>query len=152
MARTKAISDRQLRLLCHALPWRDSLAMRIMRQTGLRVSDVLSLKKAEIAREMVITEQKTKKKRTVYLTAELVRECAMYGSMHRGLRLFRCDRSTIYRSVHRTALLFGWPNISAHSARKAFARAYYRKHGLAATQKELRHSSLATTLIYLQDV
>ena len=150
--RTKGLTDRQLKLLCNALPWRDSLAMRIMRQTGLRVSDLLSLKKADIARKMVVKEKKTGKTRTVYLTAALVRECAIYASMHRGLKLFNCDRSTIYRSVHRTALAFGWENISAHSARKSFARAYCKKHGIEATQRELRHESLSTTLIYLQDM
>lgn len=150
--RTKGLTDRQLKLLCSALPWRDSLAMRLMRQTGLRVSDLLSLKKTDIARKMVVKERKTGKTRTVYLTAALVRECAIYASMHRGLKLFNCDRSTIYRSVHRTALAFGWDNISAHSARKSFARAYCKKHGIEATQRELRHESLSTTLIYLQDM
>lgn len=150
--RTKGLTDKQLKLLCSALPWRDSLAMRIMRQTGLRVSDLLSLKKADIARKMVVKERKTGKTRTVYLTAALVRECAIYASMHRGLKLFNCDRSTIYRSVHRTALAFGWENISAHSARKSFARAYCKKHGIEATQRELQHESLSTTLIYLQDM
>lgn len=150
--RTKGLTDRQLKLLCSALPWRDSLAMRLMRQTGLRVSDLLSLKKTDIARKMVVKERKTGKTRTVYLTAALVRECAIYASMHRGLKLFNCDRSTIYRSVHRTALAFGWENISAHSARKSFARAYCKKHGIEATQRELRYESLSTTLIYLQDM
>lgn len=150
--RTKGLTDRQLKLLCSALPWRDSLAMRLMRQAGLRVSDLLSLKKTDIARKMVVKERKTGKTRTVYLTAALVRECAIYASMHRGLKLFNCDRSTIYRSVHRTALAFGWDNISAHSARKSFARAYCKKHGIEATQRELRHESLSTTLIYLQDM
>lgn len=152
MMRTKAISDRQLRMLCHALPWRDSLAMRIMRQTGLRVSDVLMLKKTDISRKMTIREKKTKKIRSVYLTDALVKECAIYASLHRGMKLFNCNRSTIYRSVHRTALKFGWTNISAHSARKAYARAFAKKHGIEATRKELRHSSLSTTLIYLQDM
>lgn len=150
--RTKALTDRQLRMLCNALPWRDSLAMRIMRQTGLRVSDVLALKKADISQKMTIKEQKTKKTRTVYLTKPLVQECAIYASLHRGVKLFNCNRSTIYRSVHRTALKFGWKNISAHSARKAYARAYAKKHGIEATQRELQHSSISTTLIYLQDL
>lgn len=150
--RTKGLTDRQLKLLCSALPWRDSLAMRIMRQTGLRVSDLLRLKKVDIARKMTVKEQKTGKTRTVYLTAALVKECALYASMHRGVRLFNCNRSTIYRSVHRTALAFGWENISAHSARKSFARAYCKKHGIEATQRELQHESLSTTLIYLQDM
>lgn len=125
--------------------------MRIMRQTGLRVSDVLLLKKSDIARRMTVKEQKTGKMRTVYLTDALAKECVIYASLHRGLKLFNCNRSTIYRSVHRTALKFGWQNISAHSARKAYARAFAKKNGVEATQKELRHSSLSTTLIYLQD-
>ena len=149
--RTRALTDKQLKILYKALPPRDVLICKIMRQTGLRISDVLALKKTDIASKMTVVEQKTKKKRTVTLTKALVRDCMIYAMQHKSLKLFTCDRSTFYRSLHHTALRFGWRNISAHSIRKTYARAYCRKHGMEATRKELRHDSIATTLIYLQD-
>ena len=151
MARTKAITDVQLDLLCKTLPWRDSLAMRIMRATGLRVSDVLALKKADLANTMTVREIKTGKSRTITIPSALLKEMQLYASLHKGSRLIIAHRSTIYRSVHKRALQLGWPCISAHSARKAYARAYARTHSLRATQKEMQHSTLGTTLLYLHD-
>lgn len=150
--RTKALTDKQLKMLFKVLPPRDVLICKIIRQTGLRISDVLALKKTDIAPKMTVLEQKTKKKRTVTLTKALVRDCTIYGTTHRGMKLFNCNRSTFYRSLHRAALRFGWQNVSAHSIRKTYARAYCRKYGVAETQKEMRHNSLSTTLIYLQDL
>lgn len=150
--RTKALTDKQLKMLFKVLPPRDVLICKIIRQTGLRISDVLALKKADIAPKMTVLERKTKKKRTITLTKALVRDCAIYGATHRGMRLFNCNRSTFYRSLHRAALKFGWQNVSAHSIRKTYARAYCRKYGVEATRRELRHDSVATTLIYLQDL
>lgn len=100
---------------------------------------------------MDIRERKTGKTRRVHLPAALVWESRLYGSLHRGAELITCDRSTIYRAVHSQALRLGWANVSAHSVRKLYARAYARKYGIAATQRELGHESIATTLLYLHD-
>lgn len=38
-----------------------------------------------------------------------------------------------------------------HSIRKLYARRYCAAHGLAATQRELQHDYLSTTLLYVLD-
>ena len=38
-----------------------------------------------------------------------------------------------------------------HSIRKLYARQYCRAHGLAATQRELLHDYLSTTMLYVLD-
>lgn len=150
--RTHAISDSQLRQICKLVPPSDALAMRLMRQTGLRVSDVVSLPKSALARSMTITERKTGKTRTVHISPTLHRDLQRYAASHSDTRLIPRDRSSIYRSVHTAAAALGWENISAHSARKAYARAYAARHGARATQIELQHDRLETTLLYLTDI
>lgn len=152
--RTRAITDRELRALRLALPWRDGLAMQIMRDTGLRVSDMLRLTVADLERPSIrVVERKTGKLRVVHLRPSTRRELRRYvQGRPAAAPLIACNRSTLYRSIHDTALRLGMRRISAHSARKAYARAYARKHGAEATRRELRHDSIATTLLYLQDV
>lgn len=60
--RTKALTDKQLKMLFKVLPPRDVLICKIIRQTGLRISDVLALKKADIAPKITILEQKNEEK------------------------------------------------------------------------------------------
>lgn len=154
MARTRAISDKELKALRRALPWRDGLAMQVMRDTGLRVSDCLGIRIFELNKPTIrVIEGKTKKPRVVHLRPSTRRELRHFVQARPPTeRIFRCDRSTLYRSVHTTALALGFERISAHSARKAFARAYARRYGIKACQKELRHEYLSTTLLYLHDV
>lgn len=49
------------------------LAMEIALHTGLRITDVLLLRKEDIKPRMVIRELKTGKRKRVFLTADLVR-------------------------------------------------------------------------------
>lgn len=153
MARTRAITDKELKALRQALPWRDGLAMQIMRETGLRVSDMLSLKVSDLDKPTIrVIEQKTGKARVVHLRASTRRELKNYvQGRPPNERIIRCNRSSLYRSVHSTAQKLGFDHISAHSARKAYSKAFERKHGLKATQQELRHEYLSTTLLYVHD-
>lgn len=152
--RTRGITDKELKALRRALPWRDGLAMQVMRETGLRVSDCLGIRISALQNPTIrVIEGKTKKLRAVHLRPATRKELIAFV---RGRPptdyVFKCDRSTLYRSVHDTALALGMERVSAHSARKAFARAYARKHGAKACQHELRHKYISTTLLYLHDV
>lgn len=154
MMRTRGITDKELKALRRALPWRDGLAMQIMRDTGLRVSDMLGIRISELENPTIrVIERKTGNHRAVHLRPSTRRELLAYV---RGRpptdRIIRCDRSTLYRSIHDTALALGMERVSAHSARKAYARAFSRKHGVKACQRELGHKYLSTTLLYLHDV
>ena len=137
-----------------ALSWRDGLALQAMIDTGLRVSDCLALRIAALHNHTIrVTERKTGHTRTVRLRpstrAEILRHV---GDRPLASRIWPIDRSTYYRAIKAAALALGMERVSAHSARKTYARAYARKHGALATQRELGHKYISTTLLYLHDV
>lgn len=148
---TRAITRAELDQLRLALPWRDSLACAIMADTGLRVSDVLNLQRDKLAETMTVKEIKTGKIRTVHLTTATLREAQTYIKTHNSPYVINCHRSTLWRSIVHAADAFGWKHISPHSFRKLFAVEFCAKHGLKATQQELQHKHLSTTLAYVTD-
>lgn len=144
---TRAELD-QLRL---ALPWRDSLACAMMAETGLRVSDVLAIRREQLADTMTVTEIKTGKRRTVHLTEATLKEAKVYAATHDSPFVINCCRSTLWRSIVHAADAFGWRHISPHSLRKLFAVEFCTQHGLEATRRELQHKHIGTTLAYVTD-
>jgi len=148
--RTRPISTGEYRKLLNRLDDRTALAVRISANTGLRVSDVLRLKAEDWRRKMTVTERKTGKTRTVQVpesTFKAVRDYIQTNSIT-GL-IFPCDRSTIFRHVQKAAQQLGFEHVSMHSLRKMYAQNYARKHGLEATQEELQHKYISTTLLYV---
>lgn len=133
------------------LPAREALVCRIMADTGLRVSDVLSLRIWQIRRTMRITEGKTSKTRVVHLSSATLAAARAYaGDRRPGDRLIHADRSTIYRTISITAQALGMRRVSAHSLRKYYAVKYCKKHGILATQRELQHRDVLTTMLYVR--
>lgn len=122
-----------------------------MADTGLRVSDVLSLRIWQIRRTMRITEGKTSKTRVVHLSSATLAAARAYaGDRRPGDRLIHTDRSTIYRTISITAQALGMRRVSAHSLRKYYAVKYCKKHGILATQRELQHRDVLTTMLYVR--
>lgn len=150
MSRTRPITPGELRQLLKLLEDPAALAVRISADTGLRVSDVLGIKCGELARTMLVTERKTGKRRRVTLRPVTLKAAKAYAK-HGGEYLIDCDRSTIYRRIRKAAAQLGYEHVSMHSIRKLYARRYCAAHGLAATQQELQHDYLSTTLLYVLD-
>ena len=150
MSRTRPITPGELRQLLKLLEDPAALAVRISADTGLRVSDVLGIKCGQLARTMLVTERKTGKRRKVTLRPVTLKAAKAYAK-HGGEYLIDCDRSTIYRRIRKAAAALGYDHVSMHSIRKLYARRYCAAHGLAATQKELQHDYLSTTLLYVLD-
>lgn len=148
--RTRPIKSADLTRLLRQLSDPARLAVEIAADTGLRISDILSIRSADVAPTMRIVERKTGKARTVSLRQETLAHARAYAR-YAGEYLIDRDRSTIYRQVRTAAQALGLANVSMHSIRKYYARKYCRAHGLAATQRELQHDYLSTTLIYLID-
>lgn len=155
---TTAATPAQVKTLITVLAPRDALAVRLMNETGLRVSDVLNLKRADFAREMTIIEQKTKrvkgKTRTFTMSRKLFKDIEQWiehTSDDGSGRIFNMNRSTLYRNIKKEADRRGWQHISAHSLRKTFARKYARRYGLKAAQQILGHKYISTTMFYLYD-
>lgn len=150
MSRTRPITPAELRQLLKLLQDPAALAVRISADTGLRVSDVLGIRCGDLARTMAVTERKTGKRRKVTLRPSTLAAAKAYAK-HGGEYLIDCDRSTIYRRIRAAAQQLGYEHVSMHSIRKLYARRYCAAHGLAATQRELQHDYLSTTLLYVLD-
>lgn len=151
-ARARPITRLELDQLRRALPWRDGLACAIMADTGLRVSDVLALRRDQLAPEMEIREKKTGKYRVVHLSPPTLAECNAYLKTTDSPFVIDCHRSTLWRSITSAAAAFGWAHITPHSFRKLFACEFCARYGIIATQRELQHKNVETTLAYLGDL
>lgn len=137
-----------MRKLLAILPPAASLAVRISADTGLRVSDVLAIRCGDLQSKMKVRERKTGKSRWVRLKPATLRACKAYAS-HGKDRLIPYDRSTIYRQIKKAATDLGYDHVSMHSIRKLYARRFCKEHGLAATQREMQHNYLSTTMLYV---
>lgn len=150
MSRTRPITPTELRKLLAILPPAAELAVRISADTGLRISDILAIRAGDLSPVMLVTERKTGKRRRVRLRPSTLAAARTYAG-HGQDRLLPYAPSTIYRQIRHAADQLGYKHISMHSIRKYYARQYYRAHGLAATQRELQHDYLSTTLLYVLD-
>lgn len=151
--RTKGLTEEQLAALRHKLPVRARLAVDIMCETGLRISDVLALQPRDLKHTVNIREIKTGTVRTVHISPLLLRRARRYWRRHRRETVIPYDRSTIYRDIRQAADELGFEHISAHSCRKLYARRL-RNAGMTAeeVQREMGHKSLGCTMFYLHDI
>lgn len=125
---------------------------------GLRVGDVLALKREQIQRRsFTITEEKTGKKRRMKIPEKLAISLMAYSSArdiyifpHRLTHFDHRTRQAVYKDIRRAAVALRMKeHVSPHSARKIYAVNLYRKTGdLEKVQTALNHTSLAVTMIY----
>ena len=148
--RTRPISPSELRKLLKVLPPAAALAVRIRADTGLRGSDVLAIRCGDLAPSMRVVERKTGKARRVRLKPATLKAARAYASHGKEL-LLPYAPSTIYRQIKRAASDLGMEHVSMHSIHKLYARQYCKAHGLTATQRELQHDYLSTTMLYVLD-
>lgn len=159
MSRTTYISRPEMAHILAALMPENRLIVRICMHTGLRISDVLELKTAQLKRRMTIKERKTGKTRRVTFPAELYNEMLSNAGklwVFEGRTDWRKHRTrqTVYKDIKRAAAVFQRSGavrsgcIGTHTARKIAAVEAYQKGGLPAAQKLLNHSDPAITLLY----
>lgn len=157
MAASEVIERVEFEHLLAALTPENRLACEVSEATGLRIGDVLALKTADLAQRMTITEEKTGKKRRIYIKKELfdrlfdisgrfwVFEHRLDPHKHR-------TRQAVWKDLKRVAALFrvskGF-NITPHSCRKVFAVEKLKECGnMKKVQALLCHSSEAVTVLY----
>lgn len=133
------------------------LAIEVSLSTGLRIGDVLHLKRSQVNKQrFTIHEQKTNKARRIYIPDELQKALLQFGG---EIYIFenRLDpkkprtRQAVYKDLKRAAKLFRikGANVCPHSARKIFAVGQYQKSGsLKKVQQLLNHSDEAVTMLY----
>ena len=132
------------------------LVCLVMLRTGLRVSDVLALKTAQLARSFWVTEQKTGKRKHVGLPDDLIAEIKSraLGSVWafpspRNPEKHR-TRQAVWKDIDRAAKAFRLPvNAGSHSMRKGYAVDLMHKYGdLEKVQKALNHDNPTVTMLY----
>ena len=136
------------------------LIVKICMATGLRISDVLSLKNATLKRRQTVREQKTGKTRRIQWPESLYRE--MLGQAgevwvfegrtdpkrHRTRQAVWKDIKHAEEVFKRTSELSRRQNIGTHTARKVAAVDAYQRGGIKAAQRMLSHSDPYITRLY----
>lgn len=144
---------------------RDTLLFMFGIYTGLRITDILSVKKNMVAgTHLVIREKKTRKAKRVLLVPKLKRELNKYVSelhdedylFHGANRSRPITRVRAYQILNEAAEVFALKNIGTHTMRKTFGYHFYKEHGNAAMLQDIfNHSSEHVTKVYIgvnQDV
>lgn len=154
--RTDYILDGQLALILAGLTPENRLVFQVMLRTGLRVGDVLSMKKDQISRQFWITEQKTGKRRRVGLSDDMVKQIRRKAgrsewafpsptvpNAHRTRQAVWADLKRVQRALRLPV------NVGTHSARKCCAVYLRDKYGdIESVQKALNHENPSITMLY----
>jgi len=134
----------------------NALIIKTQIETGLRIGDVLALRRDQLKRQFWVTERKTGKRRHVGLTDGL-REAILSGSegsiwafpSPRDIRYPR-TRQSVWKDVKRAQKAFRLNvNVGTHTFRKVYAVRLMEQYGdIKRVQKALCHSSVTVTAIY----
>ena len=126
---------------------------------GLRISDILKLRPADIVRDgdryrLEITEQKTGKSRvfTVPLVIQqYIENYCLRSSIKRNDLIFPITERAVQKQLAIVCDYLGYSGISTHSFRKWYATEIYKNSGydIALVQRLLQHSSAAVTQRYI---
>lgn len=129
--------------------------------TGLRISDLLKLKKANVydKQQLVLVEKKTKKRKFLPISKRMQQEIKRYcKEMDDGDYLFPSrqginkplGRQRAYQMLKEAAEEFGLEHIGTHTLRKTFGYHFYnKKKDVAILQEIFNHSSPDITLRYI---
>jgi integrase len=131
--------------------------------TGLRVSDLLSIRKDTIIKlrnkkrkEFMIKEGKTKKERMINITS-IYNELLAYAITLDSEWLFPSRKGDkpitkiqAYRQLQKAGDMAGVDSIGTHTMRKTFGYHFYKAtHDIAMLQDILNHSTPKITLTYI---
>lgn len=159
-ARTTYANRGQLGHVLAALMPVNALIVRICMATGLRISDVLELRTAELKRRQTVRESKTGKTRRIQWPADLYEQMEKWAGKYwvfegRTNPKKHRQRQTVWKDIKRAEKVFKrsgalsrGQNLGTHSARKFAAVNAYQRGGMKAAQKMLNHSDPYITRIY----
>ena len=126
---------------------------------GMRIGDVLRMKLSDIVKDggryrLNITEEKTGKRRTFTVPAEVYRFFCDYARdqhIPADSPLFPFTVRAVQKHLKAVCDLLGYENISTHSFRKWYATDIYQSNGhdIVLVQQLLQHSSPMVTRRYI---
>ncbi|UOE96061.1 tyrosine-type recombinase/integrase [Alkalihalobacillus sp. LMS39] len=127
---------------------------------GLRISDILQLKKEDLLNtHIVLKERKTRKSNRVRIPPPLRKELTEYAkTLKDGEYIIKSrqgenrpiDRSTAYRILREAAEFVSLDEIGTHTLRKTFGyHTYKQTKDVAMLQQIFNHSSPSITLNYI---
>ena len=156
LSRSEWVDTRDLERVMILLQPTNELVCRLCLETGLRISDALSLTVEQVRKKKFsILEQKTGKRKCINLLTWLRDELLMqagrlYVFPHRSDGTRTRTRNAVWKDLKRVDnLLKVWRNVTPHSMRKAYAVEKFNKSGdLEKVRRLLNHSSDAVTMLY----
>jgi len=161
--RSDWVSDEITEVILVAMMPVNALVLRTARATGLRISDVLQLKTEQLrsGSRFTIKEQKTGKRKRVYIPADLrLRLLRIAGRVwvfehrtdwrkHRTRQAVNKDMARAVKAFRRNGRVPRGQRVSPHSMRKAYAVEMLDRTGdVREVQKQLNHGKVETTMIY----
>lgn len=152
---TEYLLNREVGHVLAALMPTNALVCEVILHTGLRVSDVLSLKTSDLKPIVYVTETKTGKRKRVGFPAPLLNRLkAQAGRVYvfegrYGENTHR-TRQTVWADLKRAQIAFRLPqNVGTHSMRKVYAVDLLHKYGdIDKVRHALNHDRATTTMIY----
>ena len=158
--KSEYINPEQFKLILDLMQPENAAAVRVCLITGLRIGDVLALKRENVGADGTIHTicKKTGKPFVGEIPVKLARALLLNAGGEAGW-LFPSPsprrwneprtRQAVWSDIKRAAKICAVPrNVTPHSARKIYAVGKFHKDGLEAAQISLQHDRLATTLIY----
>lgn len=152
--RTEYLIDKEVERVLDLLTLENRLVMRLLLHTGIRISDALNLRTAQLRPNFWITEQKTGKRRQIGIPEPLLSDLRKYAGavwVFEGVdpRKHR-SRQAVWKDVKRAAAALRLnANVAPHSARKVYAVELLRQYGdIDRVRRALNHGGIEVTLIY----
>lgn len=152
---TEYVLKEQMEHVLAALTPQNALIMRMILHTGMRLSDAVSWKTADLKPSGWYTEGKTGKRRRFGLPADLLEEIRVQAGPEWAFPGFggrggHKTRQAVWRDVKRASRAFRLPqNVGPHSGRKIYAVELMRKYGdLDKVRRALNHECDTVTAVY----
>ena len=151
---TEYLYQQEVDRVLSALMPQNQLIVKVMLQTGMRLSDALQMPIEGLSTSGWYVEGKTGKKRRYGLPRpllEAIKEQAGPEWAFPGRKTgTHKTRQAVWRDIKRAAVAFRLPqNVGAHSMRKVYAVRLMQKYGdLEKVRRNLNHSSSSITAIY----
>lgn len=158
--RTTYATRGQMAHILAALMPTNRLVVKLCMATGLRISDVLTLKTCQLKRRQTVREAKTGKTRRIQwpesLYNEMMRQAGeVWVFEGRTDRRRHRTRQAVWKDIKRAERVFKrskeldrTQNLGTHTARKIAAVEAYHKGGMPAAQRLLNHSDPYITRLY----